>query len=188
MSGPPLFVPLVVVSARGNCDVPDDAGRGRRAPRAGSRSHTRRSSTSCRRPMRCWRKHPRCHGDVHRTRLVERSSTEVFDDTGATISTEGSVSGTTVSIGLPDELEDGTYVVAWRVISADSHPISGITVFSVGARRPMAPPMSTSVPRSGRGQRLAGLGDGRDVRGSPGRSGALVAGSSLVPPRRGRRT
>ncbi len=60
-------------------------------------------------------------------------STEVFDDTGATVSTQGDVSGATVTIDLPDDLDDGSYVVAWRVISADSHPISGSTVFSVGA-------------------------------------------------------
>ena len=60
-------------------------------------------------------------------------STEVFDDTGEVISTDGSVSDSTVTIPLPADLGDGTYVVAWRVISADSHPISGSSVFSVGA-------------------------------------------------------
>ncbi|MCB7135609.1 copper resistance CopC/CopD family protein [Cellulosimicrobium marinum] len=38
-----------------------------------------------------------------------------------------------------DELADGTYVVSWRVISLDSHPVAGAFTFSVGA------PSATSV-------------------------------------------
>jgi copper transport protein len=37
-----------------------------------------------------------------------------------------------VAIGLPSGLRDGTYVVAWRVISADSHPVHGAYIFSIG--------------------------------------------------------
>jgi copper transport protein len=39
-----------------------------------------------------------------------------------------------VATSLPS-LTDGTYVVAWRVISADSHPVHGAFVFSVGTAR-----------------------------------------------------
>ncbi|NXY96796.1 copper resistance protein CopC/CopD [Streptomyces sp. BR123] len=35
-------------------------------------------------------------------------------------------------VELSDELPQGTYTVAWRVVSADGHPISGAFVFSVG--------------------------------------------------------
>ncbi|MFD7436859.1 copper resistance CopC/CopD family protein [Streptomyces sp. NPDC059861] len=38
----------------------------------------------------------------------------------------------TVRVGLPTGLADGTYTVAWRVVSADSHPVSGAFIFSVG--------------------------------------------------------
>jgi len=38
-----------------------------------------------------------------------------------------------VVISLPPSLPRGTYVVSWRVISADSHPVHGAFVFSVGA-------------------------------------------------------
>lgn len=38
-----------------------------------------------------------------------------------------------VTAALPGELADGSYVVAWSVVSADSHPIRGAFVFSVGA-------------------------------------------------------
>ncbi|MEU6488267.1 copper resistance protein CopC [Streptomyces sp. NPDC046887] len=37
------------------------------------------------------------------------------------------------SVGLHSGLPDGTYTVAWRVVSADSHPISGAFTFSIGA-------------------------------------------------------
>lgn len=40
-----------------------------------------------------------------------------------------------VAISLPAHLPDGTYIVAWRVISADSHPVHGAFVFSVGTAR-----------------------------------------------------
>jgi copper transport protein len=38
----------------------------------------------------------------------------------------------TASVTLPAQLADGTYVVAWRVVSADSHPVGGAFTFSVG--------------------------------------------------------
>ncbi|MEU6364992.1 copper resistance protein CopC [Streptomyces sp. NPDC046931] len=37
----------------------------------------------------------------------------------------------TARVTLP-HLADGTYIVAWRVVSADSHPVSGALTFSVG--------------------------------------------------------
>ncbi|MEV6737226.1 copper resistance protein CopC [Streptomyces sp. NPDC051104] len=39
----------------------------------------------------------------------------------------------TARVTLPD-LKQGTYIVAWRVVSADSHPVSGALTFSVGRR------------------------------------------------------
>ncbi|MEU1049092.1 copper resistance protein CopC [Streptomyces sp. NPDC005897] len=38
----------------------------------------------------------------------------------------------TARVALPGELGEGTYTVAWRVVSADSHPVSGAFTFSVG--------------------------------------------------------
>ncbi|QBJ94156.1 transporter [Streptomyces seoulensis] len=40
----------------------------------------------------------------------------------------------TVRVPLPARMAKGTYVVAWRVVSADSHPVSGALTFSVGER------------------------------------------------------
>ncbi|MFH8444744.1 copper resistance protein CopC [Streptomyces sp. NPDC018026] len=46
----------------------------------------------------------------------------------------------TAGVALPDGLGEGTYTVAWRVVSADSHPVSGAFTFSVGK------PSQTSAP------------------------------------------
>ncbi|MER6136736.1 copper resistance protein CopC [Streptomyces sp. NPDC001815] len=48
----------------------------------------------------------------------------------------------TVRVRLNDDLPDGTFTVAWRVVSADSHPISGAFTFSIGK------PSETTVPVS----------------------------------------
>lgn len=43
-------------------------------------------------------------------------------------------SGTVVRVELEGAVPDGGYVVAWRVVSADGHPIRGAFTFSVGSR------------------------------------------------------
>ncbi|MEU9443218.1 copper resistance protein CopC [Streptomyces sp. NPDC048304] len=40
----------------------------------------------------------------------------------------------TARVSLPARIATGTYTVAWRVVSADSHPVSGAFTFSVGKR------------------------------------------------------
>nr|WP_203645878.1 copper resistance protein CopC [Streptomyces sp. SID14478] len=42
-------------------------------------------------------------------------------------------SGTTYTVGLHSGLPDGTFTVAYQVVSADSHPVSGAFTFSIGA-------------------------------------------------------
>ena len=54
-------------------------------------------------------------------------------DEGGTHHPPGNTSS--VAIALPAHLPDGTYVVSWRVISADSHPVHGAYIFSVGTAR-----------------------------------------------------
>lgn len=58
-------------------------------------------------------------------RVVDGDAERV--DTGAV-----EVDGQTITIGLEPDLPDGTYTVAFRVISADSHPVRGGLVFTVG--------------------------------------------------------
>jgi copper transport protein len=50
-------------------------------------------------------------------------------DQGAIVHPNGDAS--TVVVGLPT-LRDGAYVVTWRVVSADSHPVQGAFTFVVG--------------------------------------------------------
>ena len=57
---------------------------------------------------------------------------EVFDDSGESVPVEASVTDASVHIDLPATLDDGTYLVAWRIISQDSHPLSGTSTFSIG--------------------------------------------------------
>ncbi len=47
----------------------------------------------------------------------------------------------TARAALPRGLDEGTYTVAWRVVSADSHPVSGAFTFSVGKPSPTPPPV-----------------------------------------------
>ena len=62
------------------------------------------------------------------------------------------VSQETVTVGLPAGLGDGGWVVSWRVVSGDGHPIGGSVVFSVGtggagsAVRPVAGDDETGWP------------------------------------------
>jgi len=64
-------------------------------------------------------------------------SVRLLDATGGALDTpEPTRAGgdaSTAVLRLPAGLKDGTYVVAWRVTSADSHPVSGAFSFSVGA-------------------------------------------------------
>ncbi|MFI6847042.1 FixH family protein [Kitasatospora sp. NBC_00085] len=58
-------------------------------------------------------------------------------DTGSPAHADGK--GNTARVGLNSGLANGTYTVAWRAVSEDSHPIGGAFTFSVGA------PSDTSV-------------------------------------------
>ena len=57
----------------------------------------------------------------------------VVDSSGDQVS-EGDATGTgrTVSVRLRAGLEDGSYIVSYRIVSADSHPITGAYAFVVG--------------------------------------------------------
>jgi copper transport protein len=61
-------------------------------------------------------------------------SVRVFDDDVERVDSGdvGRPTSDSVSVSVPDDLPDGTYVVAWRVLSADSHPIRGAFAYSVG--------------------------------------------------------
>ncbi|MBA3418777.1 MAG: copper resistance protein CopC [Geodermatophilaceae bacterium] len=58
------------------------------------------------------------------------------------------VSGTTVTQPLTEQGPAGTYEVAWRVVSADGHPISGVFSYVVTTGPTTAVPPSPTAPTS----------------------------------------
>lgn len=56
-----------------------------------------------------------------------------FDASGEQVGVEASANGLEVEGDLPDTLDEGTYVITWRVVSSDGHPIAGSLTFHVGA-------------------------------------------------------
>jgi copper transport protein len=50
-----------------------------------------------------------------------------------------------VAVDVGSRLPDGTYTVAWRVVSADTHPVHGAFVFSVGKAQPGAAGIAAKV-------------------------------------------
>ncbi|QLH22864.1 copper resistance CopC/CopD family protein [Streptomyces sp. Rer75] len=75
--------------------------------------------------------------------LLGRDAVRVLDpkgkrvDAGKAAHVDGKSS--TASVALRSGLSDGTYTVAWKAVSEDSHPVSGAFTFSIGA------PSKTSV-------------------------------------------
>ncbi|MDX3227055.1 copper resistance CopC/CopD family protein [Streptomyces sp. ME19-01-6] len=69
--------------------------------------------------------------------LLSRDSVRVLDpksnrvDTGSPAHVGGKSS--TAAVSLHSGLPDGTYTVAWKVVSEDSHPVAGAFTFSIGA-------------------------------------------------------
>ncbi|WP_234539026.1 copper resistance CopC/CopD family protein [Streptomyces shenzhenensis] len=63
-------------------------------------------------------------------------SFRVYDPTNHRVTTgeaeHGPAGSDTARITFPKKLRTGTFTVAWRIVSADSHPISGALTFSVG--------------------------------------------------------
>lgn len=71
--------------------------------------------------------------------LLSADSLRVLSPTGENVAVgtpghaAGKDSGSTAEIGLKPGLVNGTYTVAWKAVSQDSHPVSGAFTFSVGA-------------------------------------------------------
>ncbi len=59
----------------------------------------------------------------------------VYDAQGDRVASSAGASGADVRVDLAGaaDLPDGTYVVAWNILSGDGHPVSGALTFSVGA-------------------------------------------------------
>ncbi|MFF7467644.1 copper resistance protein CopC [Streptomyces sp. NPDC008092] len=62
--------------------------------------------------------------------------------------------GDTARVGLAGKLPEGTYTVAWRAVSSDSHPISGAFTFSIGRPSATAVALPTGSPDDTAASRL----------------------------------
>src|SRR5690606_22150186 len=64
---------------------------------------------------------------------VPDGGVRAFDGDGGRVDEAAvDVEGGTIRLGLRDGLGEGAYVVTYRVISQDGHPITGACTFSVG--------------------------------------------------------
>lgn len=102
----------------------------------------------------------------------------VFDGDGVRVDEGASdeEGGNRIVVGLPDDLEDGAYVVAYRVTSADAHPIAGTLTFTLGD--------ATALDQAAV-DAIAGLGSGwQGIVGSIlrglGYAGALLAAGAVA--------
>ena len=70
---------------------------------------------------------------------IESDAVRVFDHDGRRVDSGGAFHpgqrGVTVGVHLRPGLPDGTYIATYRVVSADTHVVTGGSVFSVGSRR-----------------------------------------------------
>jgi copper transport protein len=96
---------------------------------------------------------------------VQFGAVRVFDSSGKRVD-EGSPyhprgDGHAVAINVPDDLGPGGYVVTWRVISADSHPVHGAFTFQIGpggaASAAASTAEATRLLATGAGSRTVGL-------------------------------
>lgn len=78
---------------------------------------------------------------------------QVFDAAGEPVASEASARDEQLTVEVPDELADGTYVIAWRAVSTDSHVIAGSLTFSVGAPSETVIPPGAGAPGSDTGLR-----------------------------------
>lgn len=53
---------------------------------------------------------------------------------------------TSIAAALPGDLPDGSFIVSWRVVSADGHPVAGAFTFSVGSPSSITATVPTTAP------------------------------------------
>ncbi|MER7703304.1 FixH family protein [Kitasatospora sp. NPDC097605] len=98
---------------------------------------------------------------------LSADSVRVLDPAGKAVDAGGPAHAdgkdNTARVGLGSGLADGTYTVAWRAVSDDSHPIGGAFTFSIGA--PSATTVSTTALQNAEADGLVAAlyGTGRAV-------------------------
>ncbi len=64
---------------------------------------------------------------------------QLYDNTGGHRTMPAEQLDATVIVSLPSDLPEGGYTLGWRVVSDDSHPVSGVLSFTVGLSGSAAP-------------------------------------------------
>jgi copper transport protein len=94
---------------------------------------------------------------------ISLGAIRVFDGTGRSVDVSAARHpdghAEIVEVDLP-KLANGSYVVDWRVVSADSHPVHAAYVFQVGPDSNLAPGLLDQVISSSHTGRAAGAGLG----------------------------
>jgi copper transport protein len=98
----------------------------------------------------------------------------LFGPSGKELEVPASGRDRIVDLAVPRDLTDGTWIVSWRVLSADGHPVSGALTFSIGE-----PSQGTAVPGNEPGQ-SAMLGSLRSVLQGLAYVGVLLAAGLVV--------
>ena len=108
---------------------------------------------------------------------------ELLDERGELVrTTDPHVKGRQVVLPLPDDLPRGGYVVSWRVVSADTHPVAGAFTFGVAA-----PPVSAAAVGAADAGRQPAVAVTVAVCRWLGFAGmALLIGGTVFSPRAGR--
>jgi len=121
---------------------------------------------------------PEAPGDVTFTFdepvVLSENSVQVFDAAGDPVESSAGSRDAVVTAELPGDLADGTYVVTWRVVSTDGHPITGSLTFSIGA------PSKTVVPPKVEAASEAGVKTDLGVAQALQYLGLLLAGGLVV--------
>ena len=76
---------------------------------------------------------------------VSPIAARLVDSAGGTRALAPVARGAEIEIPLPSGLAPGGYYVAWRVASADTHPIAGTLTFAIGDAMAPAPPPSMAA-------------------------------------------
>ena len=91
---------------------------------------------------------------------VKLGAVRVYDDGGRLVDSGAPRhphgDGSTVQASLP-KLGAGTYVVTWRVISADTHPVEGAFTFQVGSAKRDVSSLTTQLLSSQSGSKTVGV-------------------------------
>ena len=103
------------------------------------------------------------------------SAVQVFDATGEPVESESAARDKLVTTDLPEELADGSYVVVWRAISADGHPIAGSLTFAIGA-----PSAEVAAPQVETGGEDAGVSRALSVAQGLSYVGLLLAAGLVL--------